>query len=64
MRYELKRIQIASAIPYSMFHDKVGEDGKGKPIFEKDIDKQEWWINSYEVINGLIDNIIEEVEDE
>ena len=43
---------------------KVGEDGKGKPIFEKDIDKQEWWINSYEVINGLIDNIIEEVEDE
>lgn len=43
---------------------KVGEDGKGKPIFEKDMDKQEWWINSYEVINGLIDNIIEEVEDE
>ena len=25
MRYELKRIQIASAIPYSMFHDKVGD---------------------------------------
>ena len=25
MRYELKRIQITSAIPYSMFHDKVGD---------------------------------------
>ena len=42
---------------------KVGEDEKGKPIFEKDVDKQDWWINSFEVINGLIDNIIEEVED-
>ena len=42
---------------------KVAEDEKGRPRFEKDADKQEWWINSYEVINGLIDNIIEEVED-
>ena len=42
---------------------KVGEDEKGKPIFEKDMDKQEWWITSFEVLNGLLDNIIEEVED-
>ena len=43
---------------------KVGEDGKGKPIFEKDIDKQEWWITSFEVINSLINVIIEDLEEE
>ena len=42
---------------------KVGEDDKGKPIFEKDVNKIEWWINDFEVINGLIDNIVEELED-
>ena len=44
-------------------YKKVGEDDKGKPIFEKDMNKIEWWINDFEVINGLIDNIIEELED-
>lgn len=43
---------------------KVGEDEKGKPIFEKDVDKQEWWINSYEVLNSLMDSIIEDLEDD
>ena len=44
-------------------YKKVGEDDKGKPIFEKDVNKIEWWINDFEVINGLIDNIVEELED-
>ena len=43
---------------------KVGEDGKGKPIFEKDMDKQEWWITSFEVLNSLMDSIIEDLEEE
>ena len=44
-------------------YKKVGEDDKGKPIFEKDMNKIEWWLNDFEVINSLIDNIIEELED-
>lgn len=40
---------------------KVGENEKGKPIFEK-INEYEWYITNYSVINGLIDNIVQEVE--
>lgn len=42
----------------------VGKDEKGKPKFEKDESKQEWWITSYHVVDGLIDNILEEIEDQ
>ena len=42
---------------------KVGENEKGKPIFEK-INEYEWYITNYSVINGLIDNIVQEVGDE
>ena len=46
-----------------MGYKKVGEDDKGKPIFEKDPNKMEWVINQYDVINGSIDFIIEELEE-
>ena len=41
---------------------KVGEDEKGKPIFEKDLNKIEWWIEKYSIINGSIDYIIMDTE--
>lgn len=44
-------------------YKKAGEDEKGKPIFEKDNAKLEWYINSFTVINGLIDNVLEELDD-
>jgi len=43
---------------------KVGEDEKGKPKFEKDESKQEWWITSYHIVDGLINNILEKIEDQ
>ena len=45
-------------------YKKVGEDDKGKPIFEKDVNKIEWWINEFEVLNGLMDSIIEDLEED
>ena len=41
---------------------KVGEDAKGKPIFEKDPTKMEWYINDYDIIDGSIDFIIDDLE--
>lgn len=40
---------------------KVGEDENGKPKFEKDESKQEWWITNYSIINGNIDFVLEEL---
>lgn len=40
---------------------KVGEDDKGKPKFEKDESKQDWWITSYSIINSNIDFVLEEL---
>ena len=40
---------------------KVGEDEKGKPIFEK-INEYEWWITRFSLINSMIDNIVEDLE--
>lgn len=42
---------------------KVGEDEKGKPIFEK-IDEYEWFITNYSIVNGLIDRVLEELDEE
>ena len=44
-------------------YKKVGEDANGKPKFEKDMTKIEWFINEYDVINNAIDFIIEELEE-
>lgn len=41
---------------------KVGEDEKGKPIFEK-INEYEWWITRFSLINSMIDNIVEDLEE-
>ena len=40
---------------------KVGEDENGKPKFEKDESKQEWWITNYSIINSNIDFVLEEL---
>lgn len=41
--------------------EKTLENGKIKPIFEEDKDKQEWWITNYSVIHN-IDEIVSEYE--
>lgn len=39
---------------------KVGEKDNGKPIFEK-INEYEWFINNYSIVNGLIDEVIGDI---
>jgi len=39
---------------------KIGEHKNGKPKFEPDYDKQEWWLNSYSIVHN-IDQKIKEV---
>lgn len=41
---------------------KVGQDEKGKPIFEK-TDSFTWWINNYSIINDRIQYVLEEVDE-
>ena len=60
---EVGNIIYIKGMEQRMGYKKVGEDDKGKPIFEKDPNKMEWVINQYDVINGSIDFIIEELEE-
>ena len=60
---EVGNIIYIKGMEQRMGYKKVGEDGKGKPIFEKDPNKMEWYINDYDVINGSINFVIEELEE-
>ena len=60
---EVGNIIYIKGMEQRMGYKKVGEDDKGKPIFEKDPNKMEWYINDYDVINGSINFVIEELEE-
>ena len=60
---EVGNIIYIKGMEQRMGYKKVGEDDKGKPIFEKDPNKMEWYINNYDVLNGSIDFVIEELEE-
>lgn len=60
---EVGNIIYIKGMEQRMGYKKVGEDDKGKPIFEKDPNKMEWVINQYDVINGSINFVIEELEE-
>jgi hypothetical protein len=59
---EVGSIIYIKSIEKRFGYKKVGEDANGKPIFEKDSTKTDWYINDYDVINGSIDFIIEGLE--
>ena len=60
---EVGSIIYIKSIEKRFGYKKVGEDANGKPKFEKDMTKIEWFINEYDVINNAIDFIIEELEE-
>ena len=60
---EVGNIIYIKGMEQRMGYKKIGEDDKGKPIFEKDPNKMEWYINDYDVINGSINFVIEELEE-
>lgn len=60
---EVGSIIYIKSIEKRFGYKKVGEDANGKPKFEKDMTKIEWFINEYDVINNTIDFIIEELEE-
>ena len=60
---EVGSIIYIKSIEKRFGYKKVGEDANGKPKFEKDMTKIEWFINEYDVIDNAINFIIEELEE-
>ena len=60
---EVGNIIYIKGMEQRMGYKKVGEDDKGKPIFEKDPNKMEWYINNYSILSSYeIDCIVEDLE--